>query len=445
MKNKIFLFITIILLSFSFANANTTLQPYTRTILPNGLTVIIKEVHTIPIVSVMYWCDTGSANESTELNGISHFLEHMFFKGTEKRGVGEMDLAIKRLGGRNNAATSYEYTQYEAYLISSGTKLAIEILTDAIFYSTFEPNEIEKERQVIYEEINQYLDKPNEILWNIYTATVFDGCTQYEQSILGKKEILDNFTQETFLNYLHTWYVSNNLTLVIVGDVNTIEIINYVLELTKDFKPNPEIDKLRQNPIFTPQTEIREIVREMDIDQVYLKLGFPISGRAEAPEEIYIYDVLNTILGDGRNSRLYQRLVKTGLATSAWASTFELSQGGTMYINTTLPDTTYIEEVKQIILEEFTKLLSEPVSDEELKRAKMILRTGYAFYNETTAGMCETLGWYEIIYNDASFADTYIDKINIVSAEDIQEFVKKYFNPKAYTFAIVKPKSNQEE
>jgi len=151
------------------------LHPFTQKVLSNGLTVFVKEVHETPIVAVYFWARTGSANEPVEINGIAHFFEHMFFKGTEKRGVGEMERAIKALGGHNNAFTGMEYTAYYVVVPSEHFATAFDILYDAMVHSVFDAEEIEKERQVVVEEIHRRDDSPEERLSTVFLNTIFDG------------------------------------------------------------------------------------------------------------------------------------------------------------------------------------------------------------------------------------------------------------------------------
>jgi len=192
-------------------SAKSPLEPFTKVTLHNGLDVIVKEVHTAPIVAVYLWCNTGSVNENDREKGISHFYEHMFFKGTEKRGVGEIDRAIKSIGGYNNAFTSKEYTAYYVVLPSDKFSLAVDVLIDAIRNPSFPEQEIKKELGVIKEEINRKEDDPMGKLYEEIFEITFPG-TPYACPVLGTKASISEMKRDDFKNYLAKFYVPNNMT-----------------------------------------------------------------------------------------------------------------------------------------------------------------------------------------------------------------------------------------
>ena len=218
------------------------IAPFTKVTLDNGLDVIVKEVHSAPIVAVYLWCNTGSINETHNEQGISHFYEHMFFKGTENRGVGEIDRAIKSLGGYNNAFTSKEYTAYYVVLPSENFSLAADVLVDAIRNSNFPEEEIKKELGVISEEINRKEDNPMDKLYEEMFKIMFPG-TPYSHPVLGSKESISEFSRDNFKNYLSKFYVPNNMTAVVVGDVETQDAIMEFEKLTADWKPEKSVQE----------------------------------------------------------------------------------------------------------------------------------------------------------------------------------------------------------
>ncbi len=209
---------------------NHPLLPYKRYELDNGLRVIVKEVHSAPIVAVDIWVGTGAADEHPDEIGISHFLEHMFFKGTEKRPAGQMDLEIKGLGGYNNAATSYDYTHYYVVLPSEHYLKALDILSDAVLNSTFPPEEIEREREVVLREIDRKEDSPWGKLFTEFLERTFAD-NPYGRPILGTAESLASIDHDAFKRYVGRAYRPSNLVVAIVGDVDTEKALESVREI----------------------------------------------------------------------------------------------------------------------------------------------------------------------------------------------------------------------
>ena len=413
-------------------------KEFTKNVLDNGLTVIVREVHTSPICAVHFWVNTGSVNESLEINGISHFYEHMFFKGTEKWKAGEMDRVIKELGGYNNAFTSVEYTGYYVVVPSQNFSTAFDILLDAIMNSKFDPAEIEKERKVVKEEINRKEDSPSDKISMEFMQEIFRGIP-YGEPVLGTKESLDRIDRDAFIKYLRDFYVPNNMALAIVGDVSANDVLKEVKERTRLMKPAPDVLLKKARFEFSPQKETREKVIEKDVKQTYMVMGFPNYGRA-LMDETYTLDVASTILGGGRSSRLYQRLIeKEGLVTSTSAWMWPLKKAGIFGIEVVCPPEKF-EKVKQEVFEEVKKMREEGISEEELNRAKTMLVSEFAMANETDTGMASTLGRYEI-ESRAEDAFAYIKKIKKVTSRDIHSVLNKYCLEDRWTMCVIKPRT----
>jgi len=428
-----FLFILVIFISGCVMRD----KEFTKNVLDNGLTVIVREVHTSPICAVHFWVNTGSVNEPIEINGISHFYEHMFFKGTEKWKVGEMDRVIKELGGYNNAFTSVEYTGYYVVVPSQNFTTAFNILLDALKNSAFDPIELEKERKVIKEEINRKEDAPGDKLSMEFMQEIFKEIP-YGKPVLGTKESVDRIDREAFIKYMKDFYVPNNMALIIVGDVDTKEVISEVRERTREMEPDHNVHLKSATFEFSIQKGTREKVIEKDVKQTYMIMGFPNYGRALI-DEFYALDVASTILGGGKSSRLYQRLLeKEGIVTSISAWMWPLKKAGIFGIEVVCPPQNF-ESVKLEIFEEVKKIRDKGVSKEELDRAKTLLVSDFAFSNETDTGMASTLGRYEM-ESRAEDAWTYVKNIEKVTSEDIHSVLNKYCLEDRWTMCVIKPK-----
>lgn len=335
-------------------SSDSPIAPFTLMTLDNGLDVIVKEVHSAPIVAVYLWCNTGSVNEDAKIHGISHFYEHMFFKGTEKRGVGEIDRAIKSIGGYNNAFTSKEYTAYYVVLPSENFKLAADVLVDAIRNSSFPEEEIQKELGVIKEEINRKEDDPTGTLYEEIFKVLFPG-TPYAHPVLGTKESVSQITREDFKNYLAKFYVPNNMTAVIVGDVKTKDAIKELKKLTAGWEPDSDVGSRIVTFDVQKRDGICGFTLEKDVNMSYVMLAFRTSG-FNNPEENAALDVASSILGEGRSSRLYRRLVEEEqIASTVQAFIYPLKRSGLFVIFGTM-DRNNVQPFKRAVLEEVGKL-----------------------------------------------------------------------------------------
>ncbi|MFC1539341.1 M16 family metallopeptidase, partial [Candidatus Latescibacterota bacterium] len=324
--------------------------PFTKTTLDNGLDVIVKEVHSVPIVAVHFWCNTGSVNENEHEHGISHFYEHMFFKGTEKRGVGEMVRQITGLGGYNNAGTSKEYTLYYVVLPSENFSLAADILVDAIRHSTFDSAEIEKELGVIKEEINYYDDDPSGLMHNEIFKVIFPD-TPYSHPILGTRESVSALTSEDFKNYLAKYYVPNNMTAVIVGDVNTNDAIEEIQKLTADWKPDKSVEERFADFVVPKREGINELILEKDVNMSYVLMAFQTADYTDERENA-VLDVVSSIFSEGRSSRLYKRIVEEEqIASSVSAYISPMARSGMFVVFGTM-DEENVPKFRTAILEE---------------------------------------------------------------------------------------------
>jgi len=413
---------------------DSPIAPFTKVTLDNGLDVIVKEVHSAPIVAVYLWCNTGSINENDSEHGISHFYEHMFFKGTEKRGVGEIDRAIKSLGGYNNAFTSKEYTAYYVVLPSENFSLAADVLVDAIRNSSLLKEEIDKELGVIKEEINRKEDDPSAKLYEEMFKIMFPG-TPYSHPVLGTKESVSRFSREDFKNYLSKFYVPNNMTAVVVGNIETQDAIKEFEKLTADWKQDERVqEKLAKFEV--PKREgIKGFTLEKDVNMSYVLIAFQTSGLSDRRENATL-DVVSSILGEGRSSRLYKRLVeKEQIVSAVHAYIYSLTRTGLFVIYGTM-DRSNIQKFKIAIIEEIEKLRNETPDPEELQKVKTMLKADFQFSNETnsdiaqTLGHCNTLGILDI-------ATKYEKSIDSVTVEEIKKYVNKNLTPESYSIGVI--------
>lgn len=422
--------------------ADSPIAPFTKVTLDNGLEVIVKEAHAAPIVAVYLWCKTGSVNETKREHGISHFYEHMFFKGTEKRGVGEIDRAIKSLGGYNNAFTSKEYTAYYVVLPSENFSLAADVLVDAIRHSSFPADEIEKELGVIKEEINRKEDNPMGKLYEDIFKVLFPD-TPYAHPVLGTKESISNLTKSDFQNYLSTFYVPNNMTAVVVGDIDTDEAVEEFKTLTSDWKPLKNVEENHSSFNVKTLKGVKEFILEKDVNLSYVLMAFQTSG-LKNPKENAALDLVSSVLGEGRSSRLYKRIVEgEQIASSVQAFIYPLKQAGMFVVYGTM-EPGNVEKFRQAVFEELAGVVSSPPDKEELTKVKTMLKADYQFGNETNSDIGQTIGHYNTL-NILDRALSYEKDIDAVTVSELKKYADTVLNPESYVIGIVNPRAEDEE
>src|SRR6266513_710725 len=273
-------------------------------ILPNGLTVVVQEDHSAPVASVQAWCATGSIDEDQHLGaGLSHILEHMLFKGTKTRGANEIAQKIQDVGGYINAYTSFDRTVFWIDVPKHGVSTALEILADATMNSTLPPAESQKEQEVIRREFAMGMDDPDRMAGLLLFATAYQR-HPYRFPVIGEIEIYNQLTQEQVMQYYKTRYVPNNLTFIVVGDVDAQKVQRQLGEV---FKPYPEKSL---KPVFIPaeppQLGRREVHQEFATELTHLSLAWHIPEVTHP--DVPALDLPSTILGDGRSSRLHHRV-----------------------------------------------------------------------------------------------------------------------------------------
>ena len=286
--------------------------------LENGLTVILEENHSSPVVAVNVWVKTGSACEEEGEYGLAHVHEHMVFKGTDRRDVGEIARVIESNGGDINAFTSFDETVYFVAIASRFLPTALDVLSDAMENSTFDPDELSKELEVVLEEIRRGEDSPGRNLSEKMFSTAYE-VHPYKRPVIGSKESVSSFTRERVLNFYNKWYSPKNMVLVLVGNFNTAETKKKIEETFGkiESRPVPEC-KIQKEP---SQNETRTFVIDKNIQEGYFSIAFhiPSARHDDAP----VLDVISNILGGGESSRLYRRVKEDkGLVTNIYAYSF---------------------------------------------------------------------------------------------------------------------------
>lgn len=428
---------TLVAWSLPSSLAQPTVHEFT---LENGLTVLLVPRPGTGITAVDIWVNVGSLNETREISGISHFFEHMLFKGTQKR-PGGIDREIEALGGRTNAATSYDFTHYYIILPSEHTELAIDIIADITQNSTFPEEEIAREKEVVLREQDQRSDDPGSFAFFTMRQD-FYTVHPYKLPIIGFADSLEKLTRDDFLNWMRTYYVPNNMTLVVAGDIEIEKTLQIVREKfgAMERKAIPA-QTYPKEPARTEKT-VKELRR--DVAQGYLIFAWPGPSVREA-QDVYAMDVLITLLSDGRGSRFYKKLRKElGLVTTIDAGYFTQKEPGVFSVYAEFPYENRAA-VEQTILSELQEILDGKLSPDEVARAKTVLLAREALQAETSAGISSTLGFYAVVAGDYRFALTYPEKIRAVTVQDVVTVARKYINLDAYYELVLIPESVPEQ
>ncbi len=412
-------------------------QGITKYQLDNGLTVILEENHSSPVVAVNVWVKTGSACEVEGEYGLAHVHEHMLFKGTEKRKVGEIARVIEGDGGDINAFTSFDETVYYVVIASRFLDTALDVLSDAMQNSTFDPEELNRELEVVVEEIRRSEDSPSRNLSKKMFSTAFTK-HPYGRPVIGSEESVKSFTREGITNFYKKWYTPNNMVLVIVGDFTTSEVKPKIEELYGQY-PSRELPECNIND--EPKQEgMRTYVIDKPLQEGYFSLAYHVPSAKH--EDTPVMDVLSNILGGGDSSRLFQNIKEEkALVNNIYSYAFTPKYEGVFAVGGSI-DPAKSKEALSEIVKEVNRLKYEPVSEEELQRVKVNLESDAIYTKETMQGQAQKLGFFEVETDDFKYEDEYLEKVSKVTPEDIMLAAQTYFNDDNLTAGFLLPTGN---
>jgi len=407
-------------------------------VLPNGLTVIVQEDHSAPVASVQAWCATGSIDEDQHLGaGLSHILEHMLFKGTKTRSTNVIAQKIQDVGGYINAYTSFDRTVFWIDVPKDGVASALDVLADAMMNSALPREEYLKEQEVIRREFAMGLDDPDRMAGLLLFATAYQR-HPYRFPVIGDIEIYNQLTQEQVMQYYKTRYVPNNLTFVVVGDVNAEKVRQ---QITEFFKAYPEKSL---KPVFIPaeppQLGRREVHQEFPTELTHLELAWHIPEVTNP--DVPALDLLSTILGDGRSSRLYRRVrEEAGLAYRISAFSYTPGDPGLFGIDVTL-DPKKREAAEQLVLRILDEVKQAGVTTEELMKAKKISLSHHLGALTTMRGQASEIGSNWLLTRNLDFSRDYLGAVQKVTLDDIKRVAAQYLTNQNLTVVSLNPKGS---
>jgi zinc protease len=408
-------------------------------VLPNGLKVLLKEEHKAPVVTFQIWYKVGSRNERLGRTGMSHLLEHMMFKGTKKHGPKTFSRTVQRNGGHDNAFTSKDYTAYFEKFASDRIAISLELESDRMQNLLIETKEFLSERDVVKEERRmRYEDDPVNTMVEQMMAVAFSA-HPYQWPVIGWMTDLNSITRDDLVNHYRTYYSPNNATIVVVGDFDSKKLF---AQIKKYFGAIPRGPKVPAVSAVEPKHlgERRVVIKKQaELPAVFAGYNVPTLKHADT----YALDVLQGILSSGKSSRLYRSLV--------YEKQIALYAGGDYDSISTDPNLFYLyagvmpgkttEEVEKALYAEIDALKAEPVTAEELQKAKNQIEAGFIMGQDSIFYQAMLLGQFETVA-EWSLLERYVKNIRAVDRKDVMRVAKKYFTEENRTVGILVPVKN---
>ncbi len=412
---------------------------YEKTTMPNGLRVVTETLKNTKSATILILVGAGSRYETPEINGISHFLEHMFFKGAKKyKNTKEVSEAIDGVGGEFNAFTGKEYVGYYVKVAADNINIAMDVLADMLLNSTFDPAEIDKERGVIMEEYNMYQDTPMyQIGWNFERLLYGDQPLGWDQ--VGTKELINTVTREQFVKYQQELYVPKNIVVSVAGNITHEQIVAMVSEnmpmedkpKSYGFKPFEGIVKDKRVHLQNKKTE-----------QAHVSIGFP--AYSEQHPDHWALKLVSVILGGNMSSRMFLGVREAkGIAYYIHTNTDDYADTG--IISTTAGvDLKRVDEAIEGIIEQYEILLNDGVTEEELKKAKSYFKGKMVLKLEDSEEFSHLIAKYELLLGGAKTPDEIMAELDKVTVADIQRVASDILKPEEMRMALIGPYDDEE-
>lgn len=420
----------------------------------NGHKVVLAHKKS-PIINISSWIKTGSINENSENNGVSHFVEHLLFKGTTKYPAGVFDKTMEQKGGIINAATWKDYTFYYINIPTEHFKTALEMHSDMIVDAQFPKEEIgpkfnpsgpapdeKRERYVVIEEIRMGEDNNWRKIYKNLNNAMYEN-HPYKREVIGTKEIISNISQEEIIKYYKTFYVPKNITTVIAGEFEE----EYVLDLIQKnfvFKDNSEIEKCKPDK-YKKETKIKKpslLIDFAEVNSGYIMMG-ALCDSAKNLKETIALDLISTILGDGKSSRLYSDLIENEKEPYFYqidSCHYQFKDGDNFFIEGVF-DPDKKEEVIKALKDHLDDL--DYISEKELQKAKKRAIVNFAQDSETVCDIADTIGYYATVTDDISMASKYLSTLEKIDCNYLEKIAKKYLNSNVISTALLLPRGEK--
>ena len=394
---------------------------FERTVLDSGVRVVTESIPSVRSIAVGAWVDAGSRDETPEEGGITHFIEHLVFKGTRNRKGHHINQRMESVGGYLNAFTSKEHTCFYARALDNHLARSLDTTLDLVTQPTLPPKEVEKEKDVVVEEIKMYEDAPEDHVYDHYEAAMYPGHA-LGRPVLGTRETVRSFTRDDLAGYMHKHYVPNRLVVSVAGSVRHADVVRLVDKQLADFERDPREVVRQPAQDYTPA---QQIVEKPGGQQAHLVVGARSFGAMD--ERRTALSVLNTILGGGMSSRLNQNIrEKYGYCYSVYSFVNLVSDTGDVgvYMGT---DPSRLDRARGLIVRELGKLAETPVSARMLARAKEQLKGSVMLGIESMSNRMQRLGRVELMFERYVSLDEALQEVEAVTAEDVRSVAAELF------------------
>lgn len=399
--------------------------------LDNGIRVVYEKIEYVKSLSIGIWIGTGSRNENKENNGISHFIEHMMFKGTTNRSAKEIAESIDNIGGQLNAFTGKEYTCYYTKTLDSHMDIAIEILADMIFNSKFDKKDIQIEKNVICEEINMYEDSPEELVQDLLSGTVWDG-NPLGYPILGTLECISNIDRTMIKNYMQTNYTPQKSVIAVAGNFDENRLIDVLANYFGNWHANTN-SIVDFQPVEFKNKKVS--VKPKDIEQVHVCMGF--RGIEHGNDDIYSLLAVNSVFGGGMSSRLFQKIrEEKGLVYSIYSYPSSYKNAGLFNIYAGM-NPKHIDKVIELIIKELKELETNGLKKKELAKSKEQLKGNYILGLESTSSRMNSIGKSELLLGYINTPDEILKKIDSITQDSVLKVIKEIFDINNMSMSII--------
>lgn len=400
-------------------------------VLPNGLRVVTERMPQVRTAAMGIWVNAGSRYEAASQHGISHFLEHLFFKGTRTRSALEIAQAADEIGGQMNAFTDREQTVFYVKVLATHFERAVEIIADMLLRSTFAAEHIERERQVIDEEIKSYEDSPDELVQDLFAQTVWNG-HPLGRPVIGTLATVNRLTRDDLIGFVQRFYHPTNVVVSVAGDIEHPEV-TAVLERHLGEWNGTGVPAT----IDPPRAEAGVATRLKETEQVHLCLG--TQGLAQPDERRYTLSLLDHLLGGGMSSRLFQEIrERRGLVYTIASYASSYRDGGLFIVYAGMSPEAG-PEVIRLTFDEIEKIRTQAVDLVELNRAKESLKGSLMLSLESTGSRMSILARSEIYHGRQITLDELISKVDAVSAQDLQQMAAELLDPRRMSMAAIGP------
>ncbi len=388
--------------------------------LKNGLRVVCEKISYVKSISVGLWIENGSRNENSSNNGISHFIEHMMFKGTKRRTSLELVESIEEVGGQINAFTGKESTCFYIKALDSYLDLSLDVLSDMLFNSSFHPDDIEKEKGVISEEINMSEDSPEDVLSDLHSSAIW-GDDTISLPILGTSGSISAFSRQDIVDYVSSHYIPENSVISIAGNIDESTVKTLVEKYFGDWTGA----RKKITCYSTPILQSNHLHKKKNIEQLHLSLGMP--GIQTGHDDLYTLLLMSNILGGGASSLLFQRIrEQKGLCYSIYSYISAFKNAGVLTIYTSM-NPRYADAVVGLINDEIEKFIECGISPEKLRKAKEQLKGSYMLGLENTSSRMFNNGKSVLFLNKINTLDDMIKKIDNIDQQRLQHVMEKTF------------------